>query len=71
MPEQALRRRMQGKAAWRAAEYVVRLKRWLQGDLDGAAEAYRRCLQIHHSHAEEIASQKWAQEDLRRRQKYS
>jgi len=68
--EEELKRRMARGAEWEsAAAYVIGLSRWVRGDLEGAAEAYKECLETvkaDRAIRPDGLPQKWAWDDLQR-----
>jgi tetratricopeptide (TPR) repeat protein len=68
--EEELKKRMARGNEWNAAAaYVIGLARWLRGDLNGAAEAFKECLGKSNPESSvppEALPQKWAWADLKR-----
>ena len=73
--EEELKKRMSRGMEWEAAAaYVIGLAHWVRGDVNGAAAAFRECLERSHADRSirpEGLPQKWAWVDLQRIQNRS
>jgi len=69
LSEEAFREQMGSSLDWRvAAEYVIGLNYWLNGDVSSAIRAFENCLNLDNEEKSRnpYLPQTWAQEDLLR-----